>query len=169
MRDTSQRGICRSHANCARSVYREELSTGNTGRATHGCSRRVIAGRSRPGLREAGRTTAQTLMPLSNNARRGGNEKFPCMPRKRTCGGRFTNLTEASSSCSISHRAYCNLNQELSSWHEWSNVSNWEESFQDWINLHFLVSWVSASMRMSLNRPTTCGPRKAHSSLITMD
>src|SRR6266568_3902377 len=71
---------------------KEELSRGNTGRVERGCSRRFIAGRtrrSRRGRGETGRTTAQTSMPPSNNARREGHEKLAGMPRKSTRGGRF--------------------------------------------------------------------------------
>src|SRR5712691_5378729 len=84
---------------------KEELSTGNIVRVERGCSRRLIAGGSRPlrlGRGETGRTTAHTSMPPSNNARREGHEKVPGIPRKSTRGGRFMNLTEASQSCSIS-------------------------------------------------------------------
>src|SRR5690348_8914315 len=98
---------------------KEELSKGNIERVERSCSRRVIAGwprglgRSRSGRGEAGRTTAQTSIPPSNNARREGHEKLPGMPRKSTRGRRFINLTEASQSCNISYTAQCNLNQEF--------------------------------------------------------
>src|SRR6266571_8601530 len=75
-------------------VCKEELSRGNIVRVERGCSRLFIAGRtipsrlSRPGRGETGRTTAQTSMPPSNNARRGGHEKLAGMPRKSTRGGR---------------------------------------------------------------------------------
>src|SRR5438128_1788374 len=73
-------------------VCKEELSRGNIERVERSCSRRFIAGRSSPsrlGRGETGRTTEQTSMPPSNNARREGNEKLAGMPRKSTRGGRF--------------------------------------------------------------------------------
>src|SRR6266700_6746549 len=102
---TSQRGICSCQASCTILV---ELRTGNTERILRGGSRRAIARDPVPGVGDTGITMALTSIPLANNACKGGREKLPCIPKKRTRGARF-NLTAALASCSISIIRQCNL------------------------------------------------------------
>src|SRR6266487_1297048 len=88
-RCTSHTGICSSQASLKIELYSGGCNTRSVERGAWGCSCLRIAGRSCIGLCAAGTTTAHTSIPASNKACSGGCEKFPCIPRNMTRGGRM--------------------------------------------------------------------------------